>query len=387
MIGFIRSLFESALKTNSYLEFALITGCLRISKESIFTGLNNLKIISILDDKYDEFFGFTDQEVLKICEDYNMLQKYEILKAWYNGYIFGEANVYNPWSVMQFVDDLCANINRYPSSYWANTSSNSIVKSLIDRADDETKKEIEALIEGKTIEKPVHEDITYDEIYDSMDNLYNFMFFTGYFKSINERVDENTKIKYLTLKIPNEEVKYIFREKILKWFDVTIKTRDFSNIYNAVIGKDAEVFEEELASVLIETIIYGNKERISCRNADYTAKLGTRKAVYVYENFYHGFVTGILSGMKGYIVKSNRESGNGRGDIFIKPVTRRKAAIILELKVAKNFNELEEKADEALKQIEKMKYELEMKDDGYNNIIKYGISFFRKDCFIKLQED
>lgn len=213
------------------------------------------------------------------------------------------------------------------------------------------------------------------------------MFFTGYFKSINERVDENTKIKYLTLKIPNEEVKYIFREKILKWFDVTIKTRDFSNIYNAVIGKDAEVFEEELASVLIETIIYGNKERISCRNADYTAKLGTRKAVYVYENFYHGFVTGILSGMKGYIVKSNRESGNGRGDIFIKPVTRRKAAIILELKVAKNFNELEEKADEALKQIEKMKYELEMKDDGYNNIIKYGISFFRKDCFIKLQED
>lgn len=294
-----------------------------------------------------------------------MLQKYEILKAWYNGYIFGEANVYNPWSVMQFVDDLCANINRYPSSYWANTSSNSIVKSLIDRADDETKKEIETLIEGKTIEKPVHEDITYDEIYDSMDNLYNFMFFTGYFKSINERVDENTKIKYLTLKIPNEEVKYIFREKILKWFDVTIKTRDFSNIYNAVIGKDAEVFEEELASVLIETISFND----------------------AYENFYHGFVTGILSGMKGYIVKSNRESRNGRGDIFIKPVTRRKAAIILELKVAKNFNELEEKADEALKQIEKMKYELEMKDDGYNNIIKYGISFFRKDCFIKLQED
>ena len=255
MIGFIRSLFESALKTNPHLEFAVITGCLRISKESIFTGLNNLKIISILDDRYDEYFGFTDQEVLEICNDYNMSQKYEIIKEWYNGYIFGEANVYNPWSVMQFVDDLTANINRYPSSYWANTSSNSIVKSLIDRADDETKKEIEALIEGKTIEKPVHEDITYDEIYDSMDNLYNFMFFTGYFKSINERVDENTKIKYLTLKIPNEEVKYIFREKVLKWFDATIKTRD---IYNAVIGKDAEVCEEELASVLIETIIYGN---------------------------------------------------------------------------------------------------------------------------------
>ena len=182
MIKFIRSLFESALKTNPHLEFAVITGCLRISKESIFTGLNNLKIISILDDRYAEYFGFTDDEVKKTCEYYNMTEKYEDIKEWYNGYIFGETNIYNPWSVMQYVDDLTANIKRYPNSYWANTSSNSIVKSLIDMADDETKNEIELLIEGKTIEKPVHEDITYDEIYDSMDNLYNFMFFTGYFK-------------------------------------------------------------------------------------------------------------------------------------------------------------------------------------------------------------
>ena len=364
MIKFIRSLFESALKTNSALEFAVITGCLRISRESIFTGLNNLKIISILDSRYDEYFGFTDKEVEKISKDYDMEQKYESIKEWYNGYIFGDTNVYNPWSVVQYIDDLKENINVYPKSYWSNTSSNSIVKSLIEKADDETKAEIEDLIEGKSIEKPVHEDITYDEVYDSMDNLYNFMFFTGYFKKVDERIDEKIKQKYIELKIPNEEVKYIFRTKILKWFDAKIKIKDFTKMYNAMIHKDVETFEEELADVLVETISFND----------------------AYENFYHGFVTGVLSNMKGYIVKSNRESGNGRSDLFIKPVTRRKTAVILELKIAKTFDDLEKRADDALQQIEDKKYEMELKDDGYKNIIKYGISFFKKDCFIKLKE-
>ena len=364
MISFIRSLFESALKTNSSLEFAVITGCLRISKESIFTGLNNLEIISILNKSYDEYFGFTNEEVKRICEDYKIENKYELIKEWYNGYIFGNANVYNPWSVVRFVKNLKIDINEYPSSYWANTSSNSIVKSLIERADDEIKSEIEDLIEGKTVEKPVHEDITYDEIYDTFDNLYNFMFFTGYFKKVNERVDEKTKQKYIELKIPNEEVKYIFRTKILKWFDSKIKMKDFTKMYNAIIDKDAETFEEELAEVLLETISFND----------------------AYENFYHGFMTGVLSHMKGYIVKSNRESGNGRSDLFIKPVTRRKAAVILEFKVAKTFDDLEKRADDALRQIDEKKYEMELKDDGYKNIIKYGISFFKKDCFIKLKE-
>ena len=364
MVSFIRSLFESALKTNSSLEFAVMTGCLRISRESIFTGLNNLEIISILNKSYDEYFGFTNDDVKKICKDYKIENKYELIKEWYNGYIFGDANVYNPWSVVRFVKDLKIDINEYPSSYWANTSSNSIVKSLIDRADDEIKSEIEDLIEGKTIEKPVHEDITYDEVYDSMDNLYNFMFFTGYFKKVAERIDENTKQKYIELKIPNEEVKYIFRTKILKWFEQNIKTKDFTNMYTAIINKDSENFEEELADMLLETISFND----------------------AYENFYHGFVTGILSNMKGYIVKSNRESGNGRSDIFIKPVSRRKTAVILELKVAKTFDDLEKRADDALKQIEEKKYELELRDDGYKNIIKYGISFFKKDCLVKINE-
>ena len=362
MIVFIRSLFEGALKTNPSLEFSVITGCLRISKESIFTGLNNIKTISILNARYDEYFGFTDDDVKKICNDYNMPSKYEVIKEWYNGYLFGKVNVYNPWSVMQYVDDLTADIEKMPYSYWANTSSNSIVKSLIDRADDETKSEIEALIEGKTIEKPVHEDITYDDVYDSIDNLWNFMFFTGYFKKINERMED--EIKYIEFAIPNKEVKYIFKTKILKWFNDNIKHRDFSKMYDAIINKNPEVFEEELADVLLETISFND----------------------AYENFYHGFVTGILSHMKGYILKSNRESGNGRGDIFIKPVSRRKTAVILELKVAKTFDDLEKRADDALKQIEEKKYEMELRDDGYKNIIKYGISFFKKDCFVKIKE-
>lgn len=360
MSDFIRSLFESALKTNSSLEFAVITGCLRISKESIFTGLNNLKIISILDDRYDEYFGFTDEQVKKICEDYKMPLKHETIKEWYNGYLFGNSNVYNPWSVMQYVDDLVANINRLPSSYWANTSSNSIVKSLIERADYETKDEIESLIEGKSIEKPVHEDITYSEVYDTMDNLWNFLFFTGYFKKVSERIEDESK--FIEFSIPNKEVKYIFKNKILKWFNDKVKEKDFSKMYDAVINKDAETFEEELSDMLLETISFND----------------------AYENFYHGFVAGVLSNMKRYLIKSNRESGKGRSDIFIKSVSRRGAAVILELKVAKSFDELEAKAEEALKQIEDKKYEEELRSDGYKNIIKYGISFFGKDCLIKL---
>ena len=363
MISFIRSLFESALKTNPSLEFSVITGCLRISKESIFTGLNNLKIISILDDRYAEHFGFTDEEIVKICDDYNMQHKYETIKQWFNGYIFGETNVYNPWSVMQYVDDLKANINRLPKSYWANTSSNSIVKSLIERADDITKGEIEALIEGKTIEKPVHEDITYDEVYDSLDNLWNFMFFTGYFKKISERMDENTQENFVELAIPNLEVKYIFRTKILKWFNEQIKLYDMTKMFNAIVNKNPELFEVELNNLLLDTISFND----------------------AYENFYHGFLAGVLSNMKGYIVKSNREGGTGRSDLFIKSVSRRGIAIVIEFKIANDIDDLEKKADEAIEQIEDRKYEMELRSEGYKNIFKYGIAFYKKDCLIKIK--
>jgi hypothetical protein len=364
MTDFIRSLFESALKTNSSLEFSVITGCLRISKESIFTGLNNLKIISILNEKYDEYFGFLDSEVRKLCEDYDMQDKFDTFKDWYNGYLFGDANVYNPWSVIQYADDLMENHNKFPTSYWANTSSNSVVRTLIERADMETKQELEALIEGKTVEKPIHEDITYDEVYKTMDNLWNFMFFTGYFRKVGERMEEKSDTQYMQFAIPNREVKYIFRNKILGWFKEKIEEKDRTELFTSFVNKDVETFEEQLNELLLETISFND----------------------AYENFYHGFLAGVLTGMKGYMVKSNREGGNGRSDLFIKPATRRKTAFVIEFKVADKISQLEAKAQEALNQIKDRQYVKELNDDGYEDVVKYGVAFFRKDCVIKVEE-
>lgn len=364
MVALIRSLFESALKTNSSLEFAVITGCLRISKESIFTGMNNLDIVSILSKNYDEYFGFTEKDVKKICKDYKLEHKYELIKEWYNGYIFGNTNVYNPWSMIRFIKDLKADENEFPSSYWANTSSNSIVRKLIEIADEDTKKEIEVLIEGKTIEKPIHEDITYDEVYKTMDNLWNFMFFTGYFRKVREWMDKKTKQHFVELTIPNQEVKYIFRTKILGWFEEKVKAKDRSHLFQSLIDRDVETLEEEIVELLMETISFND----------------------AYESFYHGFLTGILSGMKGYTVKSNREGGSGRSDLFIRPVTRRKPAYVLEFKVAKTFTDLEKMAEAALQQIEDRQYVRELEDDGYQTVYRYGIAFFGKDCLVKLRE-
>ncbi|MBY6838203.1 AAA family ATPase [Clostridium botulinum] len=363
MIAFLRSLFESALKTNSSLEFSVITGCLRISRESIFTGLNNLEIISILNKSYDEYFGFIQEDINKMLEDYNLSDKGALIKEWYNGYIFGDAEVYNPWSAVRFVKDLKINNNVFPSSYWANTSSNSIVRSLIERADSVTKREIESLIEGKTIEKKVHEDITYNEMYDSMDNLWNFMFFTGYFKKVGERMDEEDN-HYITLKIPNKEVKYIFKNKILKWFHDKVKVKDLSIMYSAIFNKDVETFQKELNAMLRQTISFND----------------------AYENFYHGFTLGVLANMHDFLVKSNREAGDGRSDIFIKSLSIFEPCVILELKVCDKPKDIFKKCDEALAQIDAKNYEEELKEEGYENIIKYGISFYRKDCVIRVKE-
>ena len=363
MIDFIRALFESALKTNSSLDFAVITGCLRISKESIFTGMNNLTVISILNEQYDEYFGFKDDEVRKMCDDYGLSHKFEIFKSWYDGYSFGNADVYNPWSVIQFMFDLRANENCYAKAYWANTSSNSIVRELIGLADESVKAELELLIDGGTIEKPIHEDITYAEVYETMDNLWNFMFFTGYFRKVSERISEND-IRYLTFRIPNREVRYIFYTKVTAWFQAKMKQRDMSRLHNAFIQKDVTVFEEELNDIMMETI----------------------SSMDEHENYYHGLVAGLLTGIKGYITKSNREPGKGRCDLFVRPVSRRKEAFIVEFKVTKKLGELEVKTDEALAQIKDRNYEKELIDDNYSVISRYGIAFCGKECMVKLEE-
>ena len=361
MVDFVRSLFESAFKTNASLEFAVITGCLRISKESIFTGMNNLNILSILNKNYGEYFGFTESEVRKICSDYGLEHKFETAQEWYDGYIFGNAHVYNPWSVILFMRDMLADDTSFPSAYWANTSSNSIVRTLVERADTQTREEIEAVIEGSSVEKPVHEDVTYDEIYASLDNLWNFMFFTGYFRKVSERMDAQDKL-WAVFEIPNKEVKYIFRTKILAWFEEKVKARDRTGLFTALLEHDVQTLEEEISKLLLETISFND----------------------AYESFYHGFLLGIFSGMDGYVVKSNREGGRGRSDLFIRPVTRRKEAVVMEFKVTKRYQELEQAAEAALRQIEDRQYVQELNDDGYAKTACYGIAFCGKDCFVKL---
>lgn len=359
MSGFLRSLFESALKTNDSLEFAVITGCLRISKESIFTGLNNLKIISVLDNSYAEYFGFTLAEVRQMMEAFDITDRLDEVRRWYDGYLFGETEVYNPWSVINYVDTAISNTISYPKPYWSNTSSNSIVRDLVEKADAGTRKEIEELIAGGTIEKPIHEDVTYEDIYSSQDNIWNFLYFTGYLKAEGQRFD--TDSIYLTLKIPNEEIRYIYRSTIREWFRQKTKSADLTPFYYAVQSGDCNKLADFISEQLAGSISYYD-------NA---------------ESFYHGYLIGLFSGMDGYETVSNRESGDGRPDIVLSPLNPRKAAIIIEIKRAVRFSQMDELCDAALIQIEEKKYDMVLHNEGYDTIIKYGFCFCKKSCRVK----
>lgn len=359
MVSLIRSLFESALKTNDTLEFAVITGCLRISKESIFTGLNNLRVISILDKSYAEHFGFTPDEVDQMLVHYGLEENREAVRNWYDGYRFGDTEVYNPWSVINYMDSCYKDKKEFPRPYWSNTSSNSIVRTLVERADLSVKQEIESLIEGGTITKPIHEDITYDDMDSTQDNLWNFLFFTGYLKKISEQQDGEEIL--ITMAIPNSEVRYIYKNTVLRWFEEKTKGKELTPLYDSILNGDREKIAEVLSENLMETISF----------YDYQ------------ESYYHGFLAGMLKHMGNYIVQSNRESGNGRPDILIKYPSVRGKAVILELKVARSYQDLEKKCDEALRQIEERNYEVELRQEGYTEILKYGIAFYRKECMVK----
>ncbi|MDN0044579.1 AAA family ATPase [Mediterraneibacter glycyrrhizinilyticus] len=362
MVSVIRALFESALKTNDNLEFAVITGCLRISKESIFTGLNNLKIMSITSRTYAEHFGFTSEEVEQILRDYRLEDNLKIVKQWYDGYRFGESEVYNPWSVINYVDSCYHDKKAFAKPYWANTSSNSIVKNLIEQADISLKQEIERLIEGGTIEKPIHEDITYDDMNSTQDNLWNFLFFTGYLKKISERQEGETI--YMEMAIPNSEVRYVYKNAVLRWFEERTEKKELKPLYESLLNGKADELAEILSENLMETISF----------YDYQ------------ESYYHGFLAGMLKNIGNYIVQSNRESGNGRPDILVRYPSVRGKAVIIEIKVSKTYQGLEEKCDEALNQIEEQKYEEALRQEGYRDILKYGVAFYRKECMVKLAE-
>lgn len=363
MAAFIRSLFESALKTNPCLEFAVVTGCLRISKESIFTGLNNLHIVSILNQGYAEYFGFTEGEVKKLLVYYGLSERMPDMKEWYDGYQFGNIEIYNPWSVLNFISDLLEDKRAFPKPYWSNTSSNSIIKTLIESADLKTKSEIEALVDGEVIKTTVHEDITYSDIYDSKENLWNFLFFTGYLKKVSESMSEG--MLSISMKIPNEEIRYIYKTKIMEWSQERIKRTDMSVLYQAMLTGSTEKFQQELEKQLHDSISY------------FDAK----------ESFYHGFLLGILNNVQEYLVESNREAGEGRPDILIKSYDIRKPAVIIEIKHAKMFKDMQEMAETALTQINRNHYARELERDGYENINRYGIAFYKKNCCVVKGEE
>ena len=365
MIKFIRSLFESALKTNPYLERSVITGCLRISKESIFTGLNNLKVDSVLRTEYGDSFGFTESEVEAMLAYYNLQEELTEVKRWYDGYLFNDIEIYNPWSIINYVYDRDHKITQFALPYWSNTSSNSIIREMVGEADQKAKADLETLINGGTIEKQVHEDITYGDIHQSQDNLWNFLFFTGYLKKMSERKDESGESLYLSMAIPNTEIKTIYKNSISYWFEQRIKETDRSPLVRALETGDCEAAEDFINRQLADTISY----------YDYA------------ENFYHGFMAGLLVNIGGYSVKSNRESGNGRPDIVMQTVQVRKGRVlILELKIADSIAEMDVACDRGLEQIEERRYAEPFITEGYPEVKKYALSFCKKECMVKKAE-
>lgn len=364
MTAFIRSLFETALKTNQNLEFAVITGCLRISRESIFTGLNNLDIYSVLNPDFADCFGFTEKEVLDALSYYRIECKFNEIRDWYDGYRFGSQDIYNPWSIINYVKSASRNPDAFPKPYWSNTSSNSIVKELVEKADFKTREEIETLLEGNTIEKTVHEDITYEDIGEAGDNLWNFLFFTGYLKKTEERYD--TERIYLKLAIPNAEVRSIYRNTIMTWFEQKIENTDMSPLFKAIENGDCDAVGRLISEQLLESISF----------YDYS------------ENYYHGFLSGLLKASQIYGVYSNRESGSGRPDLILKThAVRGGRAVIMELKAVKSYGQMGNACQDALKQIEDRNYEAALHTEGYENIKKYGICFYRKECLVMTDDN
>ena len=366
MVSLIRGLFGQALKTNEFLQFAVLTGCLRISKESIFTGLNNFKVMSITDSRFDEQFGFTDEEVKKLLSDYDMDSHFDEVKEWYDGYHFGRADVYCPWDVINHVDHLRDDGDAKPQTYWINSSGNSLVRRLINRADSSTKDEIERLIAGEAIEKVIRQDLTYDEIENSIDNIWSVLFTTGYLTKIGEvKLPDSESYAYM-LVIPNKEVREVFVLQIQEWFKAVVANDNdtMSLLSKAILDKDEAILARQL------NIVMGRMISI----------LDTKAPDDMKENFYHGLLLGLLRGSNpDWLIKSNRESGDGFSDILIKPENP-DLGIVIEVKYAKEFKGLDAACDAAMAQIKQKRYDETLRDEGRCDILAYGIAFCRKRC-------
>ena len=366
MVSLIRGLFGQALKTNDDLQFAVLTGCLRVSKESIFTGLNNFKVYAADDVRYDEEFGFTNKEIKKLLANYNLQEHFGKVKEWYDGYRFGNADIYCPWDVINYVDDLVSDPNVQPKSYWINSSGNDLVKRFIEQADITTKDEIEQLIAGNAVEKRIRPDLTYNEIDNSIDNIWSVLFTTGYLTRLGKA--ENGVYKLI---IPNQEVREVFVLQIREWFNQTVANNRASTdkINQGFLEGEVETIQQELTMFLGETIsVFDTKARNEEK-----------------EIFYHGILLGILKNYSGWVVKSNRESGDGFADILLKPKNP-DAGIIVELKYVRSLHDLDQACERALEQIEDRRYDTELREDGRNDILAYGIAFCRKRCKVVVKK-
>lgn len=362
MVSLLRIVFGNVLKTNSSLYFAVLTGCLRISKESIFTGLNNLKTLTITNAQFDEYFGFTDKEVREMLSYYELEEHYETMKEWYDGYRFGKTDVYCPWDAINFCDDLRADDEAYPQNYWSNTSGNAIVHRLLNKADSVTKNEIENLIAGNEIIKEIHQELTYSELDQSVENLWSVLFTTGYLTQ-RGRVDGR---KY-RLAIPNREIRELFITQIREWFRQTSRndTGTLETFCQAFPQKNAAKIEELLNEYLWHTI--------SIRDIS-----GREKK----ENFYHGILLGLLRYKENWLIKSNAESGEGYSDILIE-IPESRTGIIIEIKYAEGAA-FDLSCHKAVEQIREKHYDAILLEDGMENIIKYGIAFYKKRCKVLL---
>lgn len=360
MVDLIRSMFGAALKTNDSIFMAVLTGCLRISKESIFTGLNNFKVLSIMDTRFDEHFGFTDSEVMRLLADYNLSDHFDVTKSWYDGYRFGDADVYCPWDVVNYVDLLKADPKAKPRAFWINTSGNDLVKRFVDKADKTTQGKIERLINGEAIEKNVRSELTYNEIDDSIDNLWSVLFTTGYLTKDGETDDGR-----LRLVIPNREVREVFILQIQEWFRKTFvrddkPMRDFCQAFQT---GDVETIQKHLNLVMTRMI----------------SILDTKARDDQKENFYHGLLLGLLRSDPTWLIMSNVESGDGFSDILIEPDDP-DAGIIIEVKYSPTFAGLDEACKRALEQVKTRRYDEKLRNEGRENLIAYGIAFNRKRC-------
>lgn len=362
MIRVMRNLFDNALKTNDFLEFAVLTGCLRISKESIFTGLNNLKCHTISDTRFDEFFGFVEDDVIKILSDYDLSNKYVQVKKWYDGYRFGDVDVYCPWDVLNYCDEASNNQNAIAKNYWANTSSNELVRRLLRNSGQTVRDDVEKLISGESVYKKVKEDLTYNEIDTSNENVWSVLYSTGYLTNKTDFSDDK-----MALVIPNEEIRNIFIDCILEWFDQETKQQHkvIDTLCSAFMHGEASKIHDILQNFLWKTI--------SIRDGAVRNELK--------ENFYHGWLLGILSSHENWSVYSNRESGEGFNDIIV--VTPKRTAFLIEVKYAHD-GDLIGASNRALKQVKAKRYdELNLPNISIN--YRYGISFYAKDCCVVVQ--